>query len=55
MLVDAGAELNRKDTAWQATPVGWALYYVREHPHDEKAQRYVEIADYLRARGGRDE
>jgi hypothetical protein len=28
--VEAGADLNAKDTAWNGTPLGWAEHYVRE-------------------------
>jgi Ankyrin repeats (3 copies) len=52
MLVDAGAALNRKDSAWNATPLGWAEYYQSEHALDEKAKRFATIADYLRGKGG---
>lgn len=39
VLVDAGADINRKDEAWQGTPRNWA-----EHSENE------EIASYLRER-----
>ncbi len=37
MLVEAGANVDAKDTAYQATPLAWAEYY-----------RHAEIAAYLR-------
>jgi hypothetical protein len=52
MLVEAGAGLNRKDSAWNATPLGWAEYYQGEHAGGEKARRYAAIAEYLRGTGG---
>jgi hypothetical protein len=38
VLVEAGASLDTKDTAWNGTPLGWAEYGERK-----------EIADYLRS------
>lgn len=40
LLVDRGARLDIKDTIYQSTPMGWAMYGGR-----------TDIADYLRARG----
>jgi len=40
LLVEKGARLDIKDTIYQGTPLGWAMYGGR-----------AEIADYLRARG----
>jgi hypothetical protein len=49
-LVDAGADLSRPDTAWHATPLGWAEHYVENAaPHRKSA--YEAIASYLRTRG----
>jgi hypothetical protein len=42
ILVDAGADLDAKDTAYGGTPLGWAEY-----------GRQAEIARYLRTRGAR--
>ena len=52
VLVEAGAELSTKDRAWDATPLGWAEYYIREAKGDNAAKRYPEIAAYLRAKEG---
>jgi len=41
VLVEAGAALSAKDSVYGGTPLGWAEY-----------GRQVEIADYLRERGG---
>jgi ankyrin repeat protein len=49
VLVEAGADLGTKDTAWQGTPLGWAEYYLQSE-HDVK--RYAAIAAYLREKGG---
>ena len=51
VLVRAGAEINTRDTAWNATPFGWAEYYEKEHKGDDRAPRYAEIAKYLRDNG----
>jgi ankyrin repeat protein len=40
LLADRGARLDIKDTIYQATPLGWAIYLER-----------TAIADYLRGRG----
>lgn len=55
VLVDAGARLNTRDTAWNGTPLGWAEYYQREKERDERGQRYAEIAAYLRDKGASDD
>jgi hypothetical protein len=44
LLVERGAKLDMKDTIFQGTPLGWALYGGR-----------TAIADYLRAHGARDD
>jgi hypothetical protein len=51
VLVEAGAGLETRDTAWNGTPLGWAEYYRGEHERDERGERYAEIAAYLRERG----
>ena len=48
VLVDAGADLTRRDAAWGGTPLGWATHY-----QGERGAPYDGIADYLRARGAR--
>ena len=47
VLVEAGADVNRPDTAWNGTPLGWAEYYV-ETAAPERKPRYAEIASWLR-------
>lgn len=49
-LVDAGAALDAEDTVYRGTPLGWAEYYEEQHSGSERAQRYSEIAAYLRGR-----
>jgi hypothetical protein len=51
VLVNAGAGLTTRDTAWHATPFGWAEYYAGENWGSDRATRYTEIARYLRERG----
>lgn len=47
VLVDAGADPRRSDSAWNGTPLGWAEYY--EQNSDAKRKlRYAEIGSYLR-------
>jgi hypothetical protein len=55
--VEAGANVNAKDGAYQATPLDWAEYFVRESGADKveyfqregpRAKQYAEIATYLR-------
>ena len=45
-LVAAGAEVDQKDRAYQASPLSWAEYFVREKRDPPK--RDAEIAAYLR-------
>lgn len=47
-LVEAGAELGAKDSAWGGTALGWAEHYLREGQRD-RSKQYKEIAAYLRA------
>jgi hypothetical protein len=44
ILIEAGADLNAKDTAWNSTPLGWAIYGNRE-----------EIVKYLKELEAREE
>jgi ankyrin repeat protein len=48
LLVEHRAEVDKKDTAYQATPLDWAEYYVREQQHYQSTKQYVEIVGYLR-------
>src|SRR5229473_1697777 len=50
-LVEAGAKVDTKDTAYQATPLTWAEYYVREGKGDNHVKHYPEIVSYLREKG----
>ena len=52
VLVEAGAKVNVKDTAWSATPAGWADHYVSEGQDDRPDRQYAEIAAYLRSHDG---
>jgi len=55
MLVEAGAQVDAKDSAYHATPLTWAEYFAREDK-DRPGNEYEAIADYLRGRvnrGGR--
>lgn len=47
VLVEAGAKLDTKDTAWNATPLDWAEHYVREGKGDDMGKQYRAIAAFL--------
>jgi ankyrin repeat protein len=49
-LVDAGAKLDARDTAYLATPLTWAEYYLREGKGNS-AKQYAAIVNYLREKG----
>ena len=60
-LVEAGASVEGKDGPYQATPLRWAEYFVRESGADKveyfqregaRRKQYAEIAEYLRRRRG---
>ncbi|MGH7541943.1 MAG: hypothetical protein ACRELC_13170, partial [Gemmatimonadota bacterium] len=51
VLVDAGADLNRRDTIYDGTPLGWANYADQQENEGSRAKQYREIAAYLRQRG----
>jgi Ankyrin repeats (3 copies) len=47
VLVNAGADPRRPDSAWNGTPLGWAEYY-EHNSNSKRKQRYAEIGSYLR-------
>jgi peptide-methionine (S)-S-oxide reductase len=47
-LVEAGADLDRPDTAWNGTPLGWAAHYVEDGKPERRAD-YLAIYQYLQA------
>ncbi|HET9708582.1 MAG TPA: hypothetical protein VFP39_09810 [Gemmatimonadales bacterium] len=48
VLVAAGGDLKRRDTAYDGTPLGWAEHALRENARDpEKQRRYHDIVAYL--------
>jgi ankyrin repeat protein len=49
MLVETGANVDTKDTVYQATPLTWAEYYLRDENHP--AKQYAAIVNYLREKG----
>ncbi len=60
-LVEAGASVDAKDGPYQATPLRWAEYFVRESASDKveyfqregpRPKQYAEIAAYLRSKQG---
>jgi hypothetical protein len=50
VLVEAGADPTRKDSAWGGTPLGWAQYYVKETESGGARKEYDAIAEYLLSR-----
>ena len=48
-LVEAGADLRRRDTIYGGTPLGWALH--AEQTDAARAEQYREIVSYLREHG----
>ena len=50
VLVEAGADLVKRDTAYDATPLGWAEHAL-EGQKEESEKQYREIAAYLREKG----
>ena len=53
VLVEAGADLNRRDTIYDGTPLGWAEYAEREQKDASRASEYRAIAEYLEGKGGK--
>lgn len=52
VLVEAGADVSRRDTVHHGTPQEWAEYGAQEQAaRPDKAQRYAAIAAYLGSRG----
>ncbi len=48
VLVEAGADIDTRDTIYDGTPLGWAEYAQGEHARDERGKRFAAIAAYLR-------
>jgi peptide-methionine (S)-S-oxide reductase len=51
VLVEAGADLARRDTIYDGTPLGWAMYGESQANENARAKQYTQIAAYLRERG----
>lgn len=51
VLVEAGADLTRRDTIYGGTPLGWAEYYEAEPKDSLRVKQFMEIAAYLREKG----
>jgi peptide-methionine (S)-S-oxide reductase len=56
VLLEAGADPTRKDSAWGGTPLGWAQYYIKETesagetnepPVGARRKEYGAIADFI--------
>lgn len=52
VLIEAGADLNRRDTIYDGTPLGWAKYGEQEQKEESRAKQYGAIAAYLHEKGG---
>jgi hypothetical protein len=52
VLVEAGADLQKRDTVYGGTPLGWATYGAQQQPQAGRAKQYAAIAAYLRDKGG---
>jgi peptide-methionine (S)-S-oxide reductase len=50
VLVKAGAKLDAKDKAYQATPLSWAEYYLSQVESNPPRKQYAEIVAYLGAK-----
>lgn len=48
VLVEAGADMDKRDTIHDGTPLGWAEYGQGEHAGDERGKQFAAIAAYLR-------
>jgi hypothetical protein len=48
VLIEAGAPLDARDSAFEGTPLGWAWHYITEQPDGPKNEAYRAIADLLR-------
>ena len=48
VLVEAGADLTARDSAWSGTPLGWAEYYLSKAAPGSAGKQYPEIVAYLR-------
>lgn len=50
VLVEGGADLTRRDSAWGGTPLGWAQHYVKGIESGGARKEYDAIGDYLLSR-----
>ncbi len=48
LLVNAGADVNVVDKAYDGTSLGWAIYMRSEETDENKKKQYLEIENYLR-------
>ena len=49
--MEAGADLSRRDTIYNATPLGWAKHCGQQEADASRVKHYAEIAAYLREQG----
>lgn len=43
ILIEAGADVTAQDTAFQATPMGWATHYLAQEQNEERKAAYTAI------------
>lgn len=48
--LDAGADVNAKDSAWDGTPLGWAEHCIDVSARSGRKRQYAEISAYLAER-----
>lgn len=51
VLVEAGADLDLRDTIYNGSPLGWAQYGEQQEKEDSRAEQYRAIGAYLREKG----
>jgi hypothetical protein len=54
VLITAGADVTRRDTIYEKTPLGWAEYFAQQESDQSRAKQYADIAAYLREKGAND-
>jgi peptide-methionine (S)-S-oxide reductase len=52
VLVEAGAELHKRDKIYDGTPLGWAEHGANDQTDESVKEQYGQIAAYLREKGG---
>jgi hypothetical protein len=55
-LVEAGADLTRRVTVYDGTPLSWAKYgaQLQKNGDDSTAKEFTQIIEYVREQGGQE-